>query len=793
MGIKLNALIVEDSHSDYLLLLRALRKSDYDIENHIRVDSAIDMQNAINMHNWDIIISDYSMPNFSAIDALKLIHKNDIDIPFIIVSGTVGEQAAISAMKAGAHDFFPKGNFARLGVAVERELREAQVRRERIQAEQRFTQAFLINPSSICITDLETDTIQDVNPSFIELFGYSREEVIKTTTFDLNLWHDKDIRKEHIKLLLTDQRVHEIEIEVQSRSGSLHHVLVSCEVIKSHDDTLIMTFMHDITERKQAENELRAVFKATSVLFKVKDVENLGHQLVQAVVDDFNQFDCGLILMDTKRGQLTQVAYASSNSSYIPSYEFNDNRGLIPHSMRMGDLIYAADVSLDERYVSNNPTTQSELVIPLNTNRGVIGVLDLQSNQIDAFSERNISVLTIFAEQAALVVELMILYEEIHRYASELEDRVAIRTLELERAKEEAEAIIKNSSDGIALIDQNAIIQQTNLSFRSLFDHVDQALTGHSFIQLFDETQGEKIKAMLYEISQTGHSERLELTVDRETLDNYEVDLALTPILSSRDDNMQFVCSLRDISARKKIEQQLKETLAKEKELSELKLRFISIVSHEFRTPLAIMQTSVDILSLYAHRLTTERQVEHLTKIQEQIINVNDMIDDVLVIGTNHIIGTKFQPKLLNPRAVCEKIKNGFQATLAHHVIRFNITGQCKTIRLDHILLNHILTNLLSNAAKYSPESDYIYFDLRCYEDHTEFVVRDTGIGIPTGDIKHLFDEFHRADNAINIKGTGLGLSVVHTATQAHGGKIKVESIEGSGATFMLTLPNSAS
>lgn len=135
MSQALRMLIVEDMEDDALLLVRALQRAGYDVI-HERVDTAEDMMAALARHSWDIVVSDYSMPNFTGTGALALLKKSGLDIPFIFVSGTIGEDTAVAAMKAGAQDYIMKGNLARLIPAIERELGESKVRRERRRAEE---------------------------------------------------------------------------------------------------------------------------------------------------------------------------------------------------------------------------------------------------------------------------------------------------------------------------------------------------------------------------------------------------------------------------------------------------------------------------------------------------------------------------------------------------------------------------------------------------------------------------------------------------------------------------------
>ena len=134
MGKLLRALIIEDSEHDALLLLRELKRNSYEVEFE-RVETADAMRSALTQKKWDLILSDYTLPGFNAQQALEVLKSSGLDLPFIIISGTIGEESAVTALKAGAHDFLIKGKFARLGPAIERELREADMRRESRQAE----------------------------------------------------------------------------------------------------------------------------------------------------------------------------------------------------------------------------------------------------------------------------------------------------------------------------------------------------------------------------------------------------------------------------------------------------------------------------------------------------------------------------------------------------------------------------------------------------------------------------------------------------------------------------------
>lgn len=252
----LKALILEDSPNDIILLLRELRRGGFDVD-HIVVSTADDMRAALREREWDIILSDYSMGSFGAPAALKIVQELEIDIPFIIISGTVGEDVAVEAMKAGASDFFSKGKLTRIVPAVERELREAAGRRKRGEAEARFTTAFHSSPVGTVITRLSDERILDVNARLLTKYELSRSEIIGKTNAELDIWVKPEQYQEIQRLLQEKGSVQSFEIEYESKSGRRGYALMSAEIIELDNELCVLSMLHDITDRMEAETALR--------------------------------------------------------------------------------------------------------------------------------------------------------------------------------------------------------------------------------------------------------------------------------------------------------------------------------------------------------------------------------------------------------------------------------------------------------------------------------------------------------------------------------------------------------
>ena len=240
---------------------------------------------------------------------------------------------------------------------------------------------------------------------------------------------------------------------------------------------------------------------------------------------------------------------------------------------------------------------------------------------------------------------------------------------------------------------------------------------------------------------------------------------------------------------------ELKQALEKEKELNQLKSRFITMASHEFRTPLAIISSSSGILQKFSDRLNEARKQEHLQTIQHTIKHIIQILDDVLMINRAEADKIELNLETADIIDFCHHLQAEIAASNNQHTINFSvdlnaeITANSLLIQFDKKLLRQIITNLLTNAIKYSPNHNPVNFSLTKTDNKLIFKISDHGIGIPETDQVKLFESFHRASNVGNIAGTGLGLSIVKKCVDLHQGKISVESQIGKGTTVTVSIP----
>ncbi len=264
-------------------------------------------------------------------------------------------------------------------------------------------------------------------------------------------------------------------------------------------------------------------------------------------------------------------------------------------------------------------------------------------------------------------------------------------------------------------------------------------------------------------------------------IDRSEFQTKLRVYLRSRSNSLEL----------KAAKEQLNKTLAREKELKELKSCFISMVSHEFRNPLNSISGMVQILEKYGDNLDNQKKTEVFQHLRRNVLRMNQLLDDVLIIGRQEMGQLKFKPISLNLEGFCRILISEIKTVFIDkkQPINFVYREEKKYFNLDPKLLDHILSNLLSNACKYSPENSTIDFEIYSQNLELVFIIRDRGIGIPAKDLPKLFEPFYRASNVSEIEGTGLGLAIVKEYVNIHRGSIAVESQENCGTSFTITLP----
>lgn len=353
--------------------------------------------------------------------------------------------------------------------------------------------------------------------------------------------------------------------------------------------------------------------------------------------------------------------------------------------------------------------------------------------------------------------------------------------------------ILNSSADPIAVLSPDGTIEKVNAAFeatcgpgrRSILDLVCPEHPEHRQV-LQDSLQ----RAATLQATQC--VPEVILQCRSATREAAEFEVVLAPMRLRLRHSPCLIAILHDLALRKQVEAHLRSALNREAEINRLKTQFLSIASHEFRTPLSVILTSADILEHYWERQTEEERRKRFAQIRLAVQTMRQITDDLLVHIRTETGALEVRPEPTDLNALCERLVREVSLSQEKDVpITFQAAPSPLVIQADPNLITLIVRNLLSNAVKYSPAGRAVTLSLAQDAGHTTLTVRDEGIGIPLEEQPHLFTPFFRASNAGRIPGSGLGLSIIKRAVELQGGTISFESVPGQGTTFRVMLPHS--
>ena len=279
------------------------------------------------------------------------------------------------------------------------------------------------------------------------------------------------------------------------------------------------------------------------------------------------------------------------------------------------------------------------------------------------------------------------------------------------------------------------------------------------------------------------------------TKDGRVIDVETSAHMLDYGGQEAILVAIQDITERKRIaaerleNENLRLMLAKENEVRAMRNRFISMVSHEFRRPLTTITTSIELLENYRSRMTDEAAQNHFARIHEQLGEMKELLDDFLGLMRNEAAQQDFTPNPVELTELCKKLVDEVKLSAgSQYTIIYDCASHSLQFPGDERLLRHAISNLLTNAVKYSPEGGEIRLKME-HEDTIQIRVSDQGIGIPHIDQPQIFSPFYRATNVNEISGSGLGLSIAKQAVELHGGKLEIAKSDSSGTEFVIDLP----
>lgn len=403
-----------------------------------------------------------------------------------------------------------------------------------------------------------------------------------------------------------------------------------------------------------------------------------------------------------------------------------------------------------------------------------------------------------------LEAEVMKRSIEIQNLNKELEEKVVARTAELNEVTRIISdyKIALDASSIVAITDAKGIIKAVNDNFCNISKYSREELVGADHRIVNSGYHSKEFMRNLWQTIAAGKVWKGELRNRAKDGTNYWVDTTIVPFLNDNGKPYQYVAIRFNITQRKLAEEEIRklneelevkvkertlelaQALEREKDLSELKSRFVTTAAHEFRTPLSTILSSVSLIERYLDPEHADKRQRHIVRVKSSIRNLTDILNDFLSLdkleqGKMEMENVTF----LLPEA-CHAVTEDLRELLKEgQNIHYTHTGD-DTVHCDRKILRNILVNLLSNAIKYSPEGKNIWLESEQKDGEVTIRVKDEGIGIPADEQKHLFEKFFRARNAGEIQGTGLGLSIVRRYVDLLDGTISFVSKAEQGTVF---------
>ncbi|MBU0475622.1 MAG: PAS domain S-box protein [Bacteroidetes bacterium] len=781
----IHILHLEDDLTDAELIKNKLNSAGMNC-NITLVQFREEFEKALHHGGYDIILSDYRLPEYNGMTALKLALEISPDIPFIFVSGFLGEDAAIEGLTKGATDYVIKQKISRLVPAVKRALREAQNKAERKHAEDALQESekrfrSLFENSIIGIYRTTPDgKILLANSALIKMLGYTSFNELAFRNLEKDEFEPTYDRKKFVEQMETKGEVKGFESIWNCHNGSILHIRESAHAIRDANGKIIFYdgTIEDITERKQAE-------------IIINNQKEYLDSLLNTISD---------VVLNVKTKERI-IEYANRAITLLLGYSPDEVIGYQSRIFYENEKDYSHyNCLLDEAISNGQNKLQAEL--RLKRKDDTLVYVDIRSTIIlnNGEVERIISVLHDITDRKQAEEKIRVLTRGIEQ------SPVIVVITDIEGKVEYVNPSFTNTT-GYSfdeVFGKNLSVLKSNLMDVKVYTELwDKITNGNEWSGQFINKkknnelywQASHIFPVKNETGEVTHfvgimEDITEKIKQEEELSKYR--LHLEELIAERTGELSNVNKLlqHELEKQKETEIIIKHSLEAEKEVGELRKKLISTASHEFRTPLTTILSSAQLLSRYGKNWDDEKFNSHVDRIEERVYYMVDLIDDLLVISKSDNQKLVFSPKEISLDFLCHSFVEEIESLLTpKHKLIYKAELLREKYFVDDKILKYIIINLLTNAIKYSPDGGKIMFSVVENDNQLSFIVADEGIGISTKDQKYLFESFHRGENVGDIKGTGLGMSIIKRYVELHSGEIEYKSTQGKGTTFTVILP----
>jgi PAS domain S-box-containing protein len=785
----LKILIVEDAEDDCVLLLRELRRVGYD-PVHERVETPEAMRAALSDQEWDIVVSDFMLPKFSGTEALAILKDSGLDLPFIIVSGNIGENIAVEMMKAGAHDYLIKGNLSRLVPAVERELREAGSRRERRKAEEdlrvsekQYRQLFESSLDAVVLMKPD-GTIMSANPAACHLLDMTEDEIYQAGRSAIIDQADPQVASLITERERTGKTRGEIDI---IRKGGRR---VPCEVssVQFRDregNPMLSIIARDITERRDTQkrteitNALLKLFTETitrreylyavcGLLHDWSGCRNIGVRITNPddqvpfeACDGYNEAflkqentlslaedHCICTRIIAGKPESSDLPYMTMNGSFYSNNTLQFMEGLADGEERR----YRGACILKHGF-------KSLAVIPIRYREHPLGAIHLADRQEGLVPLKNVE----FLEHLGHIIG-----EAVYRFS-----------VEEERAR--LASALESTAEGVVITDPSAgLIQYVNQAFEQITGYTKDELLGHKLHLLDSGREGAQFYQELRETIRRDGVWRGRMVSKKKDGTMYHEDCTISPVKGPLGETLNYVSLKRDITEKLRLE-----SIAESVNTMESIGYIFSGVRHEIGNPINSVNMILGLLSSKLPNLSQDAIRDYLDRITGQIGRVEFLLRS---LKSFNMYETQ-APQNLGMASFMEQFLPLVKDDLEAKGIAFDVKMDPQADRLyaDPRALQQVLLNLITNATDAVRERDHPKIAVRIsrWDGIVRIEVEDNGCGIPEDRVKDLFRPFYTTKTT----GTGLGLVIVKKMITRMNGTIEIESRKDIGTVVTISLP----
>lgn len=739
---RIKLLLLEDNEQDLMLLVFALKRAEYEVQykNVISKEEFI----AALEEDWDVIIADYTLPQFNGREALDILKESKKDFPFIIVSGTIGEEFAVSIMKAGASDYIMKNNMTRLVPAIEREILEAKSRRQKkiaekklAESERRYFDMFQNNNAPMLLIKNETQEIIEVNNSAVNFYGYSKEK-FKTMKFSDLLVQEFDISIINSASLSNSNVANRFYIH-KLASGSQRNIEVFRSSLEYDNTPHTCIIVYDITERVEVQLNLA---KSKNFIQSIHNVSPVG-----------------IITIDLEGNILDWNRRSEELTGY--DYSFAIGKKL--------NVVFNKDVNWFDA-----------LMLRL-----------LKDSKISDYEDRILNKNNEFLSVSLSANSLKENDESINGFVIILNDLT-----ETKKNRNELEKILfalEQSSVGIVFMNLDGKIEYINKKVCEETGYCCDELYGNSYHMLIadkdDIEQIDRISQMI----KTGGEWKGEILSKRKDNSVYWDSVSVSSVVDLNGKINNLLVIKENITNKKKQEEEVFEAKRKAEESNIFKSTILANLSHEFRTPLNGIMGLSDIL-------LNDDACENTKQIASDIMNSATRLMSALtsMLDLAELQADKIQLKIANANIteVCYELINLYKQKAKEKGLKLYLHSLDSNLssKLDRKLLLKIMGQLLDNAIKFTHKGEVKIKVLPFSEGNKSFCkieISDTGIGIPEEYQSVVFEEFKQISEGLSRKyeGNGIGLTIAKGLTELMGGKIMLSSnIEGTTVSVMFNV-----